>query len=92
MSVKQTEVTGLLGSVGKAIASQPRSDRCRERLKEVNSPDTFRDYLERSDLGIAPRAKREFIDAVTGDDWRDYHARLLQSADISYHERMAPSS
>lgn len=89
---RQIEVTGLLGSVGKSIASQAKSDNARERLKRVDSPETFRSVLEELDLGVAPEATRQFIDAVTKEDWHDYHRRLLRSVDIAFHERYAPSS
>ena len=85
-------VQGLLGSVGKAIASQPQNDQARKRLARVQSPDELRTVLEEMDLGVAPPAAEKFIDAVTGEDWQTFHGRLVQSVDIAFHERMAPSS
>lgn len=83
---------GLIGSIGKALALAPMKDAALDRLEEIDSREEFAAFLENANLGVEREAKDGFIAAVTGEDWRDFHAQLAKSANLQFHEFKSPSA
>lgn len=87
-----SDVRGLIGSMGKALALAPQTETTLERLEGIDSRDDFEAFLRGANLGVEPPAKDAFIEAVTGENWRDYHAQLATSANLQHHEYRTPSA
>lgn len=94
-SVDENKVKGLIGSAGKALATDHHADEHLKRLESLDSVDDFRRFLKDAPLGFADEAKEDFIRTVTEADrehWRDWASRLAYSVDLQIAEFRHPGA
>lgn len=91
--VDAKHLPALLGSAGKAIASQPGASRVVARIRLATSAKDLAYALQNVDLGVEEPARKIIWEAAMDEDrWRETHALLLRSAEQHLIDKFSSSS
>lgn len=91
--VDERHLTGLLGSVGKSIASMPEAKRVVAQMRDADSPEELLFVLRAADMGVEEPAKRVVWDAATdARQWEEVKSALVRSAELQLAERYSSNA
>lgn len=86
-------LTGILGSVGKAIAAMPEGRRVIDRIRVASSREDLVFLLRSAEMGVAPPAQKLVLDAANDErQWEDVRSTLLRSAELQLTERFSSNA
>ena len=86
-------LTGILGSVGKAIAAMPEGRRVIQQMREADSREDLLFLLRSAELGVAPPAQQLVLEAANDErQWEDVRSMLLRSAELQLTERFSSNA
>lgn len=91
--VDERHLTGILGTVGKAIAAMPEGKRVVDQMRDAGSPDELLFVLRSADMGVEEPARRLVCNAATDErHWEDVKSALLRSAELQLAERYSSNA
>lgn len=91
--IDEKHLTGIIGSVGKAIAGMPEAKRVVKEMRDASSREDLLFVLRSAEMGVDEPAKRLVWDAASdAQHWEEVKSALVRSAELQLTERYSSNA